>query len=225
MGGSAADVTRGTKIGTFVSTPFRYKQMDLENCFTIPLAQAVEPFKDFTRSPDALHPGYYFMSPADDSVSSDSLDKIYIDRLLKKYMSPLYYDPEIAAYTENYDLERYNRREYYFVVNINNNKVIVSGWYGWLMHIIILTDYDSKDGFLNMTNEFFTVDKLDINKVEYIPSDDSGSPTDFIYKYIDSANRFEIYGYPHLNSSEVGGHYNYMVLDLTIYTKEQHDDE
>ncbi len=220
-----SQVIKEDKIDIFVITPFRYEQLSLDNFYIKGSISAFDIQENHRRTKDSIYAGYYLMPPLADTISVDNIDKEKVDITLKKYLSSWFYDSDIIKCLENYALNKLNRREYYFIVNVDSTKMVISGWYDNLMHLIIFTNFDTKEGFIKKSKEFFNLGDLDIKNVVYVPSDSSESPGDFMYKYIESDKNFVIHGYPHLNSSEVGDNYDFMILDLTIYTREQDNDE
>jgi hypothetical protein len=99
------------------------------------------------------------------------------------------------------------------------------------VHIIVDSKFDSKEGFINEANRLFNVPKINIEGIEcYFNEfiDDAKSEREFFFShkgFIDRSIKLDGYTILEPDYSSSNNYIEKTVLDLTIYTREQDNDE
>jgi len=176
------------------------------------------------RRKDLSKPGDYICPPEWKSASVDSTDIKFIGSLVEPYLADDYYDDRVLEIIKNYESSYYKRKEFYFDFYSDGTFMIISGLYDKFTHIIVFTEYDSKQSFIDKARHFFKLPLIDIKNVEYDEYIYPSSKTlDCFYSFADNKNRFKLFGYPVTQFREEPGYekidYKFSVIDLTIYAK------
>lgn len=222
----SAEISTGYIDDSTVITSFRLKKIDL---YTMIKTQIWKPEYEFDRKSDLQNPGFYYVragSMLDDKniAAVYNNDIFFLKILVKPILSEKYYSDNIFDFTKNYYLPNLERKEFFF--NIKSDSVFIrfSGWYNEFVHIIIFTEYDSKEGFIDKAKHFFNLPPLDTINIIYNEDILDNVRDDFFYEYIDEKVDFKLVGYPVLYSKpEDPEHltWDYVVLDLTIYAEKE----
>ena len=219
-----ANIKRGDGIGNVVVSGFRLIKLGLDEYATTTSA-VVDHDNNFMRTNKIDQPGCYLINPFGKSGVVGADEWSFLQNTLIEFLAADYYDSTILNYANNIYLPGQNRHEFYFDIYSNNVLFLFSGWYGRFVHIIVFTDFDSKEGFAGQAQRFFKLPEIAISKIDYAEDVSSGGIKDFFYKYINSHD-FKLVGYPFLKSvSEEEYSYEYTILDLTIYPREHKDEK
>lgn len=180
------------------------------------------------RRADSTSPGDYINNPlmfsSDLPCDVDSTDIEFIKSSIKPYLTDKYYDDKIMDHVSNFDCPELKRKEFYFDFYSESVFMVISGWYGEFAHIIVFTEFDSKQTLVEKAQHFFNIPSIDIKNIEYDEYQHPYSDNiDYFYSYVDDKNKFKIFGYQvnqYLTGqarSDMGA--NFTVIDLTIYTE------
>lgn len=209
---------------TFITTSFGLIQMGFGEYAYIKNPIATNE-SDYIRNSDEKNPGYYLMPPSGDEHPADTMERSFLEEILKVFLAPSYYDSSIISFANNIYLPNQGRNEFYFDIYSNDVRFLFSGWYGKFVHIMVFTNFDSKNSFVSQANHFFNLPNIDIDKIGYAEDIRAGERHDFFYSY-SYADGTKLAGYPFLISiSEDEISYKNVILDLTIYPKEHKDEK
>ena len=219
----ASKIRSGIGYETFIVTSFRLIQLGFEEQAYIKNEIAKDE-NDYIRNSNENNPGYYLMPPSGEEKGVDSGERDFLEKILRSYLNQNYYDSTILVYANNIFLTSLGRNEFYFDIYSNDVHFLFSGWYGRFVHIMVFTDFDSKKSFAARAQRFFNLPKLNTDEITYAEEIRKGNVHDFFYAYV--GDGFRLAGYPFLQSvSEEEISYEYNVLDLTIYPREQKDEK
>ncbi len=209
-------------------SPFIYGKLGLDMS-KILLKSATSPYDDLTRTDNIKYPGYYYDKPLGEQAGVKDEDKEYLKKFLSIYLNKTYYNEDIFNYLDNYIIALYDRKEFFFVVDIDSVRFRFSGWYNEFIHIIVEYDFNNETEFLDGAQQYFVLPKLNIDKVFQYYSEDTllTGEREYFYAYKHSKNTFNLCGYSILSTrgNTITAEIDKTVLDLTIYTKEQNNDE
>jgi len=204
----------------YVVSDFRLKMLGLVESAN-PTSQIANPV---LRTSDVFHAGDYLRKPWGEETVADSNVIVFIKSLVKKFLSPKYYDDNIFKYVRVFtDTLTLKREEFYFGFLSNGIHMIISGWTGEFAHVIVFTDFNSKNSLLEKANDFFTLPSIEKSEVDYNEYRYYDGEPDYFYSYTETKGNFKLTGYPviYWEGTIEGGKVKRQisVIDLTIYPK------
>ena len=218
----AADITPNKEHLKFAEPGFDLVKLGLVNT----PADTMPSFNYLSRGDNSTELGYYIMPPASGLHKVSSDDKKEIQKIVKAYLEPAFYNDDIFDYFRATRVSKFSpEREFYCSFYSDNIPMIISGVYNKLTHIIIFTVYNGPDDFALAAEDFFDIPSIDGRDVKIESYKNSHDEKVTCYTVEDMDDNWNLNGYELTQIIEPKpdqlSFRKYNVLDLTIYASKR----